>query len=99
MIIHGVSTFDGTLLNNRFAHRFLGDMSLPIGNCVSFVSDSTFEILEGEGIYHFCYEIPNVNQFGLVTFHKLLLICIANELSRSLWKYELHDSYSITVEN
>jgi hypothetical protein len=88
-------TYNGDLIHNRFAYRHFRERTLPIGNIVAFRSPMKVEtdgmideedVLKGEFIYsddaiNFCWEIPNMDAFGAVSYQRLLNTQIAQILS------------------
>ena len=92
--------YDGNLIHSRFAYKFFKDRVLPIGNIVAFRAPMHVEtdgmideedIINGEFIYsddaiNFCWEIPNLDEFGAVAFQRLLNTQIGNLLSTKYLK-------------
>lgn len=75
--------YDGKLIHERFAYKFFRKDISPAGNIVAFrapmyVSDALIDLedsLEKDFIYsedaiNFCWEIPNVDPFGAVSFQR-----------------------------
>lgn len=96
MILKDVKVYDGSLIHSRFAYKVFKDRTLPIGNIVAFRAPMKVEaagmidsedILNEDFIYSedaisFCWEIPNMDPFGAVSYQRLLNTQIANILSK-----------------
>jgi len=99
-MIIDVPTYDGELIHSRFAYKYFRKNTLPIGNIVAFRAPMKVEaegmidnedILNADYIYsddaiNFCWEIPNLDPFGAVSFQRLLNTQIANILSAKFIK-------------
>jgi len=99
MIIE-IPLYDGDLIHSRFAYKYFRKNTLPIGNIVAFRAPMKVEaegmidsedILNADYIYsddaiNFCWEIPNLDPFGAVSFQRLFNTQIANILSAKYLK-------------
>ncbi len=95
MILNNIPVYDGNLIHARFAYRYFRDRTLPIGNIVAFRSPMHVEaagmidledVISNDFIYsddavNFCWEIPNIDSFGAVSFQRLFNTQIANILT------------------
>ena len=98
MILQGreeTKLYDGNLIHNRFAYKYFGKKTLPIGNIIAFRSPMHVEaegmidnedLINNDYIYsddaiNFCWELPNICPLGAVAFQRLLNTQIANILS------------------
>lgn len=100
MIIQDCSCYDGTLIHKRFAYKYFGKKTLPIGNIVAFRAPMKVEtegmidnedLINNDYIYsddaiNFCWEIPNLCPLGAVAFQRLFNTQIANILSTNYLK-------------
>lgn len=91
--------YNGPLIKERFAYRFIGKKVNPVGDIVAFrapmyVSDDlidledslTKDFIYSEDAINFCWEIPNLDKFGAVAFQRWFNINIATILSRYIDK-------------
>jgi len=87
--------YNGPLIKERFAYRFIGKKVNPVGDIVAFrapmyVSDDlidledslTKDFIYSEDAINFCWEIPNLDKFGAVAFQRWFNTNIATILSR-----------------
>lgn len=95
MILNNIPVYDGNLIHARFAYRYFRDRTLPIGNIVAFRAPMHVEaagmidledVISNDFIYsddavNFCWEIPNIDSFGAVSFQRLFNTQIANILT------------------
>jgi hypothetical protein len=95
MILTNIPTYDGKLLHSRFAYTFFRKEVLAVGNIVSFRAPMHVEtagmidledVLSQDFIYsddaiNFCWEIPNIDIFGAISFQRLFNTQMANILS------------------
>lgn len=85
--------YDGSLIHNRFAYKFLRKNVSPTGDIVSFVGpmyvntnlidleDSlTNDFIYSDQAINFCWEIPGLCPFGAVAFQRLFNTNVANLL-------------------
>ena len=100
MIIEDIKSYDGNLIHNRFAYKYFGKKTLPIGNIIAFRAPMLVEaegmidnedLINNDYIYsddaiNFCWEIPNLCPLGAVAFQRLLNTQIANILSTNYLK-------------
>ena len=89
------SVYDGSFIHSRFAYKHFRDKTSPTGNIVAFRAPMKVEaagmidsedLITNDFIYsddaiNFCWEIPNLDPFGAVSFQRLLNTQIANILS------------------
>lgn len=88
----GVDYYDGSLIHQRFAYKFLKDDVSPTGDIISFISYAKVEtsgmidlqdVLDKDFIYskkmiHFVWEIPTIRDgVGAVAFQRLFNTNIA----------------------
>lgn len=92
--------YDGSLIHQRFAYKLLRDKVLPHGNIVAFRAPMCVEaagmidledVISNDFIYsqdalNFCWEIPNLCEFGAVAYQRLLNTQIANILFKYISK-------------
>lgn len=85
MFIKEITHYDGTLLHQRFAYRFLRDQVNLLGDIIAFRGEMRVEaegmidqedLLSKDFIYsedalNFLWEIPNLEPFGAVAFQRL----------------------------
>lgn len=98
MILQGkeeTKLYDGKLIHSRFAYKYFGKKTLPIGNIIAFRAPMHVEaegmidnedLINNDYIYsddaiNFCWELPNICPLGAVAFQRLLNTQIANILS------------------
>ena len=99
MIIKNLKKYDGSLIHKRFAYEYFRKKTLPIGNIVAFRGemDVTTNLIDSEDLLNndyihsedainFCWEIPNLDAFGAVSFQRLFNTYIANILSSKYLK-------------
>ena len=103
MILQGqeeTKLYDGNLIHNRFAYKYFGKKTLPIGNIIAFRAPMHVEaegmidnedLINNDYIYsddaiNFCWELPNICPLGAVAFQRLLNTQIANILSTKYLK-------------
>lgn len=93
MIIKESLNYNGDLIHDRFAYKFLRDHVNPIGDIICFRGSMNVttnlidqeDLLNHDYIYsndaiNFVWEIPNLDAFGAVAFQRLLNAQIANVL-------------------
>jgi hypothetical protein len=86
--VTGCDYYDGSILNRKFAYKFLQSKIHPLGNIITFISpankhtDLTQGSFASESMVHFCVEIPNLDILGGVSFQRLYNTIIAEILSR-----------------
>jgi hypothetical protein len=91
--------YDGSLIHERFAYRFLKKNIKATGDIVSFVGpmmvstnlidleDSmSNDYIVSQGAMNFCWEIPNLDAFGAVCFQRLFNTKIASILYKYISK-------------
>lgn len=103
MILQGkdeIKIYDGNLIHSRFAYKYFGKKTLPIGNIIAFRAPMHVEasgmidnedLINNDYIYsddsiNFCWEIPNLCPIGAVAFQRLFNTQIANILSTKYLK-------------
>ena len=100
MIIEDIQCYDGNLIHNRFAYKYFGKKTLPIGNIIAFRASMLVEaegmidnedLANNDYIYsddaiNFCWEVPNLCPLGAVAFQRLFNTQIANILSTNYLK-------------
>jgi len=100
MIVTNIDIYDGNLIHNRFAYKYFGKKTLPIGNIIAFRAPMLVEaegmidnedLINNDYIYsgdaiNFCWEIPNLCPLGAVAFQRLFNTQIANILSTNYLK-------------
>tara|TARA_R110001583_G_scaffold79029_1_gene213806 strand:+ start:3158 stop:3739 length:582 start_codon:yes stop_codon:yes gene_type:complete len=93
------SVYDGKLIHRRFAYEhFRKDVS-PCGNIVAFrapmyVKDALIDLedtlsndfIHSQDAINFCWEIPNLDPLGAVSFQRLFNTAIANILASIIKK-------------
>jgi len=103
MILTDIDLYDGNLIHNRFAYKYFGKKTLPIGNIIAFRAPMLVEaegmidnedLINNDYIYsddciNFCWEIPNLCPLGAVAFQRLFNTQIANILSTNYLKNQL----------
>lgn len=85
--------YDGSLIHQRFAYRFLKKDVKATGDIVSFIAPMNVtanlidledslskDFIYSEGAMNFCWEIPNLDSFGAVCFQRLFNTKIASIL-------------------
>jgi hypothetical protein len=78
-----LKTFDGSLINNKFAFKFLGTNALRIGNIIIFPSEKFDNGLqEFDNVLNICWEIPDISSIANVLFKKVFVVNICNILSK-----------------
>lgn len=91
--------YDGSLIHNRFAYRFLKKKVKASGDIVSFVAPMAVttnlidledsmsnDYIVSDRAINFCWEIPNLDAFGAVCFQRLFNTKIASILYRYINK-------------
>lgn len=91
--------YDGSLIHNRFAYRFLRKNVRATGDIVSFIAPMNVttnlidledslsqDFIKSDAAMNFCWEIPNLDPFGAVCFQRLFNTKIASILYRYLDK-------------
>jgi hypothetical protein len=98
MILDDIKVYDGKLLHSRFAYSIFRKDVLAVGNIVAFRAPMLVEtegmidledVLSKDFIYsddavNFCWEIPNIDIFGAISFQRLFNQQIANILSEMI---------------
>lgn len=90
-----ITTYDGSLIHQRFAYRYFRDKVYPLGNIMAFrgsmeVKENLVDledVLNNDFIYsadaiQFVWELPNVDRFGGVCFQRLFNTAVANILHK-----------------
>lgn len=85
--------YDGSLIHNRFAYKFLGKNVSATGDIVSFIAPMDVkenlidledkmndDFIWSDWAFNFCWEIPGIDRFGSVAFQRLFNVNIANIL-------------------
>lgn len=93
------SIYNGDLIHNRFAYRFLKENVSPYGNIIAFrapmhVSDNLIDLEDSlskdfifsDDAINFCWEIPNLCPIGAVAFQRHFNTHISKMLSNLLEK-------------
>lgn len=94
-----IKKYDGSLLHNRFAYRYLGNQVIPIGNIISFrgpmevLADQMIDqedvnkqdFIYSDDAVNFLWEIPLLgdNSFGAVAHQRLFCANVGNILGSS----------------
>ena len=86
--------YDGKLIHKRFAYEYFRKEVSPYGNIVAFrapmyVKDALIDLedtlsddyIHSQDAINFCWEIPNLDPLGAVSFQRLLNTAIANILA------------------
>jgi len=103
MIINNFETYDGKILQDRFAYSFFKDKVLRTGNIVAGISPAKVEadymvdledILAGDFIYsdkmiHFLIEIPEISLYAGVCFQRLFNSIVGNLLASKYLKCDV----------
>ena len=96
MIIKNFETYNGSILQDRFAYSFFKDKVLRTGNIIAGISPAQVEAdymidkedliskdyIYSEKMIHFLIEIPDVSLFAGVCFQRLYCNMIGNILAR-----------------
>lgn len=90
-----ITTYDGSLIHQRFAYRFFRDQVYPLGNIVAFrgsmeVKENLVDLedalnndfIHSEDAIQFVWELPNIDRFAGVCFQRLFNTNVANILHR-----------------
>ena len=104
--------YDGSLIHNPFAYKFLRDNVSPIGDIVSFISPMTVttnlidledslnnDYIHSDEAFNFCWEIPNLCPLGAVAFQRLFITNVANILFGFIQKDIFVDGDDIMVKD
>lgn len=100
MILDNIKVYDGKLLHARFAYSIFRKEVLRVGNIIAFRAPMHVEtdgmidledVLSKDFIYsddaiNFCWEIPEIDIFGAISFQRLFNQQIANILSELIGK-------------
>lgn len=102
--------YDGKLIHERFAYKYLKKDTSPYGNIVAFrapmyVSDNLIDLedslskdyIYSEDAVNFCWEIPNLCPLGSVAFQRLFNTAIGNILSSFIQKGIIVDGDDLMV--
>jgi len=90
-----ITTYDGSLLHQRFAYRYFRKDVYPLGNILAFrgsmdVKENLVDLedvlandfIHSEDAIQFCWELPNVDRFGGVCFQRLFNTQVGGILQR-----------------
>lgn len=90
-----ITTYDGSLIHQRFAYRYFRDQVYPLGNIVAFrgsmeVKENLVDLedalnndfIHSEDAIQFVWELPNVDRFAGVCFQRLFNTAVANILHK-----------------
>ena len=104
--------YDGKLIHERFAYKFFRKEVSPYGNIVAFrapmyVEDALIDLedslsddyIHSQDAINFCWEIPNLDPFGAVSFQRLFNTTIGNLLASVTNKSVLIDGDDILVQD
>tara|TARA_R110002012_G_C11601718_1_gene607365 strand:- start:24 stop:605 length:582 start_codon:yes stop_codon:yes gene_type:complete len=104
--------YDGKLIHDRFAYKFFRKEVSPYGNIVAFrapmyVEDALIDLedslsddyIHSQDAINFCWEIPNLDPFGAVSFQRLFNTTIGNLLASVTNKSVLIDGDDILVQD
>jgi len=103
MIIKNFDTYDGAILQDRFAYEYFRDKVLRTGNIIAGVSPAKVEVefmcdrqdvLDGDFIYsdkmmHFLIEIPDISLYAGICFQRVYNSIIANILASKYLKCDI----------
>ena len=106
------SVYDGRFIHRRFAYEhFRKDVS-PYGNIVAFrapmyVKDALIDLedtlsddyIHSQDAINFCWEIPNLDPLGAVSFQRLFNTAIANILASIIKKPIVVEGDDLMVQN
>lgn len=103
--------YDGSLIHDRFAYRFLRKGVSATGDIVAFIApmdvkehlidleDSlSNDFIYSDWAFNFCWEIPNIEPFGAVAFQRLFNVNIANILQKYVTGNFVVDGDDILVD-
>lgn len=90
-----ITTYDGSLLHQRFAYKFFRKDVYALGNIMAFrgsmdVKENLVDLedalnndfIHSEDAIQFVWELPNVDRFGGVCFQRLFVTSVANILHK-----------------
>ena len=88
-----ITSYDGSLIHQRFAYKYFRKDAYPLGNIISFrgpmnvttnlvdLEDALNEdYIYSEDAVQFCWELPNVDRFGGVCFQRLFNTAVGSIL-------------------
>jgi hypothetical protein len=104
--------YDGNLIHKRFAYEYFRKDVSPYGNIVVFrapmyVKDALIDLedtlsndfIHSQDAINFCWEIPNLDPLGAVSFQRLFNTAIANILATIIKKPILMDGDDLMVQD
>jgi len=104
--------YDGNLIHRRFAYEYFRKDVSPYGNIVVFrapmyVKDALIDLedtlsddfIHSQDAINFCWEIPNLDPLGAVSFQRLFNTAIANILATIIKKPILMDGDDLMVQD
>jgi hypothetical protein len=104
--------YDGKLIHERFAYKFLRKDVSPYGNIVAFrapmyVEDALIDLedtlsndyIHSQDAINFCWEIPGLCPLGAVAFQRLFNTAIANILASSINKSIVVEGDDLLVQD
>tara|TARA_R110002020_G_scaffold83065_7_gene205765 strand:- start:6558 stop:7139 length:582 start_codon:yes stop_codon:yes gene_type:complete len=104
--------YDGNLIHKRFAYEYFRKKVSPYGNIVAFrapmyVKDALIDLedtlsddfIHSQDAINFCWEIPNLDPLGAVSFQRLFNTAIANILATIIKKPIVMDGDDLMVQD
>jgi len=104
--------YDGNLIHKRFAYEYFRKKVSPYGNIVVFrapmyVKDALIDLedtlsddfIHSQDAINFCWEIPNLDPLGAVSFQRLFNTAIANILASIIKKPIVMDGDDLMVQD